>query len=329
MFNWQRFLEEHRLGYVTHGHNVAPGNIAIPCPFCRDDPSEHMGLSLSNGYWGCWRNEDHRGRSPVRLIQALLKCSRLQAEIIAGKPQKAPLDDFDQVINSLSEVLDTETKVDHIRFPPNVKTLVDKGMGTKFVDYLVDRDYTREEARLLSEVYWLMYSITGPFAYRIILPIEMPQGLVTWTGRDITNTSDQRYKTLSKEESVRSIKDCLFGFKSLLEDTEANTLIVCEGPFDAMRLDFFGYPFGIRATCLFGLQAQDSQVSLLSELYSFYKHRYVCLDNGADILQTKLLNRLEFLDFQSVRPPEGYKDPGDLPKPLLNEWFKQILSRHI
>ncbi len=118
----------------------------------------------------------------------------------------------------------------------------------------------------------------------------------------------------------------VFGFKSLMEDNDAHTLIVCEGPFDALRTDFFGYQFGIRATCLFGLQASDKQVSLLAKLAAVYKHKYLCLDAGdtAQVLQMHMLSKLSFLDFQSLSLPEGYKDPGELPKENLKQWFISI-----
>lgn len=327
-FSWPSFLDQNRIEYVERGPNVAHGNIAINCPFCGDDPSHHLGLSLTNGFWGCFRNERHRGRNPTRLIQALLGCSRFQAEAIAGFNKAPPLDDFDKVIASLTETVTTEEKIDHIVFPPNVKTLVDKGMGRLFIDYLVSRDYTRDEAKHLCEIYWMMYATVGTFASRIIIPIEMPQGLVTWTGRDITGTSDARYKTLSKEESVFSIKHTLFGFKSLMEDVDSETVIVCEGPFDAIRIDFFGYPFGIRATCLFGLQATDSQVNLLSQLASRYKNRYIALDAGAGALQLALQSKLDWLDYKSLTIPEPYKDPGELPKTILKSWFTAIQEQN-
>ncbi len=325
MIDWRSLLDSHSIEYVERGPHTSHGNLQINCPFCPNDQTHHMGISLRDGFFNCWDNENHRGRSPVRLIQALLQCSRLQAESLANSQVILPLDNFAAVIASLSqETIKTEDKVEHVVFPPNIRTIVDKGMGRRFIDYLVTRDYTREEAKHLCEVYWLMYAITGPFAYRIIIPIEMEDGIVTWTGRDITGTSETRYKTLSKEESRCSIKEALFGYKSLIEDNTAHTLIVCEGPFDALRVDFFGYPFGIRGTCLFGLQASDTQISLLTTLSDKFKYKYICLDAGAIVLQLHLLRKLEFLGFKGLTLPQSYKDPGELPKPILNEWFQKI-----
>jgi hypothetical protein len=323
--DWKNFLDSYHVPYVERGSNVTRNNISIACPFCQDDPSEHLGISLVNGYWNCWRDERHRGRSPVRLIQALIRCSRLEAESIADTKNLIPLNSFDAVIASLShQATDTETKRDWVRFPPNVKVLVDKGMGRRFIDYLVDRDYTRDEARSLCEVYNLMYAIQGPFAYRVIIPVEMEEGIVTWTGRDITSTSDIRYKSLSVEESKRSIKECLFGYKSLVEDNNSHTLLICEGPFDAMRTDFFGYQFGIRATCLFGVTASDAQVALISRIANKFEHRWCCLDAGAKLLNLHLRFKLTFLNFGMLAVPEPYKDPGELPKDVMHNWFEEI-----
>ena len=71
------FLDHNRIPYRTNGPNCAKGHVVIKCPFCGDeDPSEHLGIQLSTGYWGCWRNSSHRGRRPHRLIMRLLGCNQ-------------------------------------------------------------------------------------------------------------------------------------------------------------------------------------------------------------------------------------------------------------
>ena len=68
-------FRDHNLSYVTSGKNVTKNSIGIPCPFCGDDPSQHLNIAISGekeGQWHCWRSEDHRGRSLVPLLCRLL-----------------------------------------------------------------------------------------------------------------------------------------------------------------------------------------------------------------------------------------------------------------
>jgi hypothetical protein len=85
-FDWQTFLREHRIAFITQGANVKRGELNIKCPFCGSaDPSQHMGLNLDTGWYSCWRNRaQHSGKSPVRLIMALLRVPYHRARELAG-----------------------------------------------------------------------------------------------------------------------------------------------------------------------------------------------------------------------------------------------------
>ena len=81
-FDWLAFVKRHRIPFIEEGKNVARDHINIRCPFCgAGDPSHHMGLSLVDSRWACWRSPDHRGADPVRLGAALLHMSRSEARV--------------------------------------------------------------------------------------------------------------------------------------------------------------------------------------------------------------------------------------------------------
>jgi len=86
-FDFKAFCDAKNIPYVTSGKNVSIGNFNIQCPFCgHADPSEHMGIEVATGYWGCWRESKHRGKSPQRLIMRLLHIGFDQAnEIVDGQ----------------------------------------------------------------------------------------------------------------------------------------------------------------------------------------------------------------------------------------------------
>ena len=84
MFDWLNFLNRHGISYVDTGRNVRRNNISMPCVLCGDDPSENLGISLVGKGWSCWRNKNHKGIHPHRLIIALLGCSFQQAAAIVA-----------------------------------------------------------------------------------------------------------------------------------------------------------------------------------------------------------------------------------------------------
>ena len=85
MFDWVEFLQKHNIEYVTQGSNVAHGNVNIKCPMCGPrDPSHHMGIAIDGAGWSCWRNPQHRGRSPVYLVALLAHVSVTRAREKTG-----------------------------------------------------------------------------------------------------------------------------------------------------------------------------------------------------------------------------------------------------
>src|SRR5437773_2381680 len=100
--NWEKLLSNNGIEYVTSGSNTKRGEISVKCPFCGDDdPSEHMGISLTKDVWGCHRNAQHRGKNLRRLISALLGCSSSQAAIIVQQYNQSDPDDLEVALQSM------------------------------------------------------------------------------------------------------------------------------------------------------------------------------------------------------------------------------------
>ncbi|KKM00724.1 hypothetical protein LCGC14_1801600, partial [marine sediment metagenome] len=85
MIDIRKLLDGWKIEYATTGSNVAKGNVNVKCPMCgMADKSEHMGIKLSNGIWGCWRNKAHRGSNLAYLLQSLLEISYTEAKRLVG-----------------------------------------------------------------------------------------------------------------------------------------------------------------------------------------------------------------------------------------------------
>lgn len=332
-FDWLVFLKARRITYIERGPNVARGNVNISCPFCGDgDPSAHLGISLQGRGWGCWRSRSHRGVRPHRLIQALLKCTYMEAQRIVGDAGSAvPLADStfgDYVRNKLNPEKSNK-EPERLKFPKEIRKLdPDDRSARFFIHYLKQRNYTLAQIEDLVWTYGLRYALSGDFAYRVIFPVRMFEGLVSWTGRAISE-SVIRYKSLTSDPAKvkpdspiarRSIKDCIWQLPNLISDP-GDTLVLCEGPFDALRVDYLGWEYGIRATCLFSKTISDEQLYCLEDIAPIYKDKILLLDPDASLDVLSTMDRLKFLNFEALRLPTRFEDPAVLKKEDLRVLF--------
>lgn len=333
-FDWRAFLVSHRIEFTEKGHSK--GNVGITCPWCGDaDHGFKLGIHLAGKGWHCWRDRIHSGVRPHRLIQALLKCSYFEAQRIVGDQSPVVLGDLPfvaQVNLVLSGQQDKQPYNPELRFPTEFYELgfAEGGASREFLlKYLNKRGYIDHDIWNVVNNYWLHGAFKGPFAYRLIFPIEMYEGVVCWTGRTISPSTEPRYKTLTSHIekqipgypiAIRSIKDCLWNLKSIVEDP-GDTLVLCEGPFDAMRVDYYGYEKGIRATCIFGKSITDEQLYLLEDIMPIYKDRILLLDQDAELDMLATIDRLRFIGFVPLKLPPQFKDPAQLSKKEVHSLF--------
>jgi len=314
--DWQKFLRQHRIEYGTRP--IARGWVSLHCPLCGPaDPSQHLGVYLRTGKWNCWRSA-HRGipHTGLRLIQLLLHCTEDEAQRLLGEgggtdiPTDAEL--FDRVRAQLG--LDASPSAPKaLRMPKEFKPLLGASrFAEQFQRYLRGRGYRQLQAEWLCEAYDLRYATQGRFRYRVIVPVYSRKGvLLTWTARTILAKEEVRYLTLSKREQVCAPKETLLGLPLLWECEDPQVLVICEGPFDAMRVTTFGRFFGVYGTCLFGLSLQSSQMNLLAELRARFPRQVLLLDAEASFQAFSMAHA--GLDLEIEYLPTSIKDPGEMP----------------
>jgi hypothetical protein len=343
-FDWQKFLDTYRIEYVSSGPNIGRNNIGIICPFCGDDPSFHLGISLDGKGFHCWREPSrgaHSGRSPHKLVMRLLGCSFTQAQAIVGdQDRKVVANDttFDNDIKrrmALAHNPTSHRSVGRLEFLSEFKKIRDKGLrGELFYSYLIERGYNEKQAAQLIERFDLRCALIGKFAYRVIIPVFMDGKLVNWTGRAVT-TDTLRYKTLSHDMEVSrkaglpqapmNVKDCLFDYDNLKNG--GDILVLTEGPFDAMRITFFGEKYGIMGTCLFGKGVSKQQKDLLYRLLPLYDHVHTFFDTDVGLAST-----FSWFpdDMGIVRRdlPKNVKDPAELQRKQFTRLFDHVEQRN-
>lgn len=321
-FEWIPFLENLGISYVREGPNVSRGNVNIQCPFCGDsDPSEHMGLRLSDAAWGCFRDPTHRGKNPTKLVAALKGCSFIEAKgLVEGKetPGTQSVAWLKQQLLGLDQ---EEPDLPTIEYPKEFRPFKGEGgwVEKRFLYYLRDRGFHRPLA--LSKSYDLRFAVTGEFNQRLIFPLHRGMNLVGWTGRAVSPSS-VRYKTHPAGKGVRNLI-----FNELLAFREPRkNLVVVEGPVDALKLDFYGEKAGVRAVALLGLTLGAGKLERLGDFRKIYDRIILLLDSEALSQNLRMEKELAVLGVE-FRPGVlgSYKDPGEIPPDDLPGIFKKLL----
>lgn len=320
--DWSRIFREHSVEFVDVGPNVKRGNLNIRCPFCGPtDESHHLGVDPETGFWGCWRSASHRGRRPQRLLVKLLHVSWERASEIVGLSDEPDPSDFERIAEQLRttgfDTVSAGVAVRELVIPPECKPILPYGLSRRFADYLVDiRKFLRTDLADFTSYYGLKCAWVGDWKDRILVPITLDGTLVSWTSRAI-GTAYLRYKDLDKEQSIVPPKQTLFNFDRAMTEP-GKILFVLEGPFDVLKLDYYGKGFGCRAVGLFTKTISEQQKYALLELADLYTHVVVMLDseNVLDAIDTARmvdhLGEIGRTKLKAARVPFGYKDPGDM-----------------
>ena len=316
----KEIFDQNHIHYVEYGSNVARGNINVKCPFCSDDPSEHMGVSLDPPYvYGCWRNSDHRGKNIAFLFSHLFNISYSRAKELVGDNARIDLDNFFDDISNIFNVQENTMEVGEVILPEGFRHLYDyrNSVSAKpYINYLKNRGFPEVED--MAVMYDLGYAISGEYAHRIILPIyNEDMELLSWTGRSIQENPHLRYKSASyKKGEGYNLKDYVFHPPNI-EETD-RVLVVTEGPFDALKVDWISLSqtnSGVRATSIFGASHTESQLADLSLLSNQFDKVVIMLDNDdagqieAQKLFGDLLTKAKVVNYQGL--PKG-SDPGSL-----------------
>lgn len=323
--DWCAFLGEHGIKYFESGtKNTAVNHITIQCPLCGiADTSHHLGINLTNGKWGCWRDESHRGNNPINLVRALLKLPYQQAlEVLSpyteGSLYRAKTD-LDDLVEWAQGMDKTQTELRPVlKLPQTYERLRLCEEHIDYCEYLESRKFRAHDVGKLLDLYPLFAGM-GDYTGRLVFPVFKNEQLSTWTGRDIYGNSHLRYKTLSNKRedvygnvAVGPITDYLL-WGDELGRKRGKVLLITEGPLDALKMDFYSREFDIRATCLFGLNLSEAQKRHLYTLQSMFDFICLLLDRAAFTTSLRLQQKLKPVKVNVLNLPPGIADdPGDM-----------------
>lgn len=306
MLDIKRILTEHGIHWIDQGQNVAKGNINIQCPWCgSEDGSQHLGINPITQKFGCWRSEKHRGSNLARLLAKL--------DIYISEDRGSAIQKLiNRTYFNEQETKPEEVEVFTTKLPDEFVPIEDESFLNKpYLNYLRNRGFNKPLE--VCQDYDLRRSyMADKWAARIIIPIRV-NDWVTWTGRALGN-NPLRYLSPAKKEAT-NIKKSLFNFNELKEES-GDILVVCEGPFDALKVDYYFQP-EIRATCIFGLMSTEDQLTLLKQLCYNFNTILIGLDQKTLVQSMNLCKRLTNFNPLIMKMPS--KDLGSMtPKEIIS-----------
>lgn len=309
-FDWREFCDFNGIEYKAEGQK----NVYIHCPFCgEEDAGKHMGLSVNvhNPAWGCWRNSEHRGRNPVKLVQRLLSCDLRVAQNIvdAARGYDDPAEEKREERPKRIEIPKTCR-----RFSQEKKQYQDE-----FLWYLKHRGFNKPLR--FAQQYDLRYSLVAPWERRIVIPVYDRRGtLVALTGRYIgKDTAQPRYFTEG------SIKNCLFNELKAHNSQYHDLLAVTEGPFDALKLNWSFEEhalYGSHAVAFCGKAWTEDQFASLVLLAKKYKRVEILLDADAETDSMRLAAQLISYGIYGGLSKIEAKDPGEMTERQIKDLFE-------
>lgn len=310
-FDWRKFCESNGIEFREFGHTttVAKDNINIRCPFCTGtDGKFHMGLHLKTGKFGCWKSTRHAGHSPEWLICKLLHCSLDEARKHVSEQDwtSGSFGELRDALGRLDRKERADTRLSPYDLPRELFRLHEhERQSAPFFEYLRKRRLPAEVA----EFYKLYGAHSGEFRWRIVLPFFTKGLIVGATGRHIGRSS-KRYHTRPDDVTDK----ILFNFDRAAR-VRGELLVLVEGPFDALVLDWLFEESGLpaAAVALLGLHFGSSKRQAVHELAGGFECVSVLLDRGAESRAMEMADELKVTGVRARMDhvPWNVKDPGE------------------
>lgn len=219
--------------------------ISMRCPYHKagKDPKKRLWVNPVKGLFICYLC-DKRGTTSGLLYDLRKKYpAKFSLADISEQPVTFNDDEPDAVVVKPAMTLPPE-------FIP-LSVVVREPYGVKALQYLRDRGITED----LVGLYKLGYAISGPMAYRIIIPTYEDGQLVYFMGRDFTGQLEKKVYNPPKPLGGVGSHDVVFGLDLARKFGEVT---ICEGVFDAMSVRMPIGPVG-SGVALFGKHISDTQ----------------------------------------------------------------------
>ena len=297
--NVEKLYQDYSIDYPTEGKNYREGWINTRCVFC-DDNSSHLGYSLDDNYFSCFRCGHHFIDDTIsRLLGVGLAEARKIIKSYGGNTLH---------IKKEPKVI---IRAKAFKFPSNVND-----MGIMHRIYLDKRKFDPEQ---LEKEWGLLGS--GPvsmldelnYRFRIIIPFYWYNKIVSFDSRDITGKHMNKYMACPKDRELIPHKEILYG----KQESWKTTGIMVEGPTDVWR-------FGSNSFAISGIKYTPRQIR---EVSRHFKRVAIALDDDsqAQIQAAKIVAELKFRGVDAFRV-DITGDPGSMEQSEADYLVKQLMK---
>jgi len=309
--DWRGLFSEIRRDWKDKGANCSKGNVNICCPWCRNDPSYHLGVSEGRPAFYCYREPNkHSGKNLNWLLHALGQ-SREEADRLLRRYGGA-----------------SNYKPEPVAPPPLPSAMMRQWdrfePATSFdfaLEYLRGRGFPHAGDAVSR--YDLRIAPVGKWAGRLLIPYYTVSGdILGWTGRALSRQREPRYLTYVPGASVPPLITTV--------RPRARILVAVEGPLDALKVDFASSldPRGedFVTTGLSGKQLTATKIKLIQDFAPNAQGLLMALDSdvmahAANQQMQELASMMRMHYAARARLPAGSKDPADIQFGDIMPWL--------
>ena len=287
-----KFYQDYHIDHVTEHKNVREGWIGIHCPFCPGKQNYHLGYSMDEKYFSCWRCGKH---SEIDVVKVLLDVNFTKAKEIA-KMYGGTTDDevrkFEQRVYKTGKAK-LQYPIGKLKFYPAHFQYLEK--IRKFDTEKIIKEWGLLGTGLIAYLDGINYS------KRIIAPIIWDGKLVSWQSRDITDKHPAKYMACPPEREIMHHKHVLYG---KFDGKKRKRGVCVEGITDVWRL-------GSDAFATFGIKYTPQQVRAIAHSFE----EVIIMFDPEPQAQKQAWKLQKQLEGKGIRKVDRHilkTDPGDL-----------------
>lgn len=299
--DWRGLFTSIGVTWRDRGSNCHRGNVNIPCPWCGNDPSFHLGVSENIEAYYCYRDTRHAGRSFPHLLHQLGH-SRSEGVALLNRFQGRK----NIPVQAEARPLTLTTKLWDMFLPADTMNLI--------LWYLQDRGFTNPS--LTVQRYDLRFAMSGKWSRRVLIPFKEGEQVLTWVGRTWEEGRSPRY--LMDVEKVAGVV--------YVPRKPREVIVLCEGPMDALKIAAATEDQDISAIALAGKGLNASKILNLARITAG-KLVLFCPDADVPVgevysIKSQLDAHLDHVHKAVLRLPQDYKDPGEMEMDAIVNWVK-------
>ena len=280
-----------------------------------------MSVNLDSGLWQCFKTG--KTGNFIRLYAILEDITYRKAESLLLF-RELETDNFDAWERTSFTEENTEPKSEFNLegfIPININSYESENkLVIKVWNFLMSRQLFNT-SEFEEAPYYL--ATQGKYKNRLIIPFKDEMGeIFFFQARALTPDIQPKYLNPSVDEGVKA-SNILYPF-----DYDADHLIICEGPLDAITLNLHGF----NATCTIGSSISGVQMHMLKEFTGKIILAYDNDDAGIRGLAKFDSQRRQYLipEFSVVFPPTTYKDWNEahIKRENIHSWITENQYRY-